>query len=66
MQPHDQRGMKLKLDQVCEMVAEAGFNGMAIDLGASDVAVAHAVRPHMEATGLPPLIVAFPKTIARL
>ena len=66
MQPHDQRGMKLKLDQVCEMVAEAGFNGMAIDLGASDVAVAHAVRPHMEANGLTPLIVAFPKTIESL
>lgn len=63
MQPHDQTGVKLPHDQVCEMVAQAGFDGMAIDLGASDVAVAHAVRPYMEAHGLTPLIVAFPKTI---
>ena len=66
MQPHDQTGVKLPFDQVCEMVAGAGFDGMAIDLGASDVAVAHAVRPHMEANGLTPLIVAFPKTIESL
>lgn len=66
MQPHDQTGVKLPHDQVCEMVAGAGFDGMAIDLGASDVAVAHAVRPHMEANNLTPLIVAFPKTIESL
>ena len=66
MQPHDQHGMKLPHDQVCEMVAAAGFDGMAIDLGASDVAVAHAVRPHMATNGLTPLIVAFPKTIESL
>ncbi len=66
MQPHDQTGIKLPFDQVCAMVAEAGFDGMAIDLGASDVAVAHAVRPHMAANNLTPLIVAFPKTIESL
>ena len=32
MQPHDQTGIKLPYDQVCEMVANAGYNGMAIDL----------------------------------
>ena len=63
MQPHDATGVKLPYDQVCEMVAGAGYDGMAIDLGASDVAVAHAVRPHMERNRLTPLIVAFPKTI---
>ncbi len=63
MQPHDQSGVKLPYDQVCEMVAGAGFDGMAIDLGAADVAVAHQVRPHMEAQNLTPLIVAFPTTI---
>lgn len=63
MQPHDQSGVKLPYDQVCEMVAGAEFNGMAIDLGAADVAVAHEVRPHMQTHGLTPLIVAFPKTI---
>lgn len=66
MQPHDPTGVKLPRDQVCEMVAGAGFDGMAIDLGASDVAVAHAVRPHMERNGLTPLIVAFPKTLQSL
>ncbi len=48
------------------MVAEAGYDGLAIDLGAGDVAQAHAVRPHMERFGLTPLIVAFPKTIESL
>lgn len=66
MQPHDQTGVKLPFDQVCDMVAGTGFDGMAIDLGASDVAVAHQVRPHMERVGLTPLIVAFPKTIDSL
>ena len=66
MQPHDQTGVKLPYDQVCEMVSGAGFDGMAIDLGASDAAVAHAVRPHMQANGLTPLIVAFPKSIESL
>ena len=66
MQPHDQSGVKLPYDQVCEMVASAGFDGMAIDLGASDVSVAHEVRPHMDTNGLTPLIVAFPKTIESL
>ena len=66
MQPHDPTGIKLPYDQVCEMVAQAGYAGMAIDLGASDVDTAHAVRPHMEANGLIPLIVAFPKTIDSL
>lgn len=66
MQPHDPTGQKLPFDQVCEMVAQAGYHGMAIDLGASDVSTAHAVRPHMEANGLTPLIVAFPKTLESL
>ena len=66
MQPHDQTGIKLPYDHVCEMVAEAGYAGMAIDLGASDVSTAHEVRPHLEANGLTPLIVAFPKTIESL
>ncbi|MEO0358798.1 MAG: sugar phosphate isomerase/epimerase [Pseudomonadota bacterium] len=66
MQPHDQTGVKLPYDQVCEMVAGAGYHGMAIDLGAGDVAQAHEVRPHMERAGLTPLIVAFPKTVESL
>ena len=61
--PHDQSGVILPFDQLCEMVASAGYDGMAIDLGAGDLEQAHAVRPHMERCGLTPLIVAFPKTI---
>jgi hypothetical protein len=66
MQPHDQTGIKLPYDQVCEMVANADYDGMAIDLGAGDVTQAHEVRPHMERHGLTPLIVAFPKTVEGL
>lgn len=66
MQPHDQTGIKLPYDEVCEMVSFAGYDGMAIDLGAGDVAQAHEVRPHMERHGLTPLIVAFPKTVESL
>ena len=64
--PHDQSGVILPFDQLCEKVASAGYDGMAIDLGAGDVAQAHAVRPHMERYGLTPLIVAFPQTIDSL
>ena len=66
MQPHNQTGVKLPYDEVCEMVATAGYDGMAIDLGAGDVAQAHEVRPHMQRYGLTPLIVAFPKTVEGL
>ena len=66
MMPHDQSGVILPFDQICEMVASAGYDGMAIDLGASDVEQAHAVWPHMKRHGLTPLIVAFPKTINSL
>lgn len=66
MQPHDQTGTILSYDEVCSKVAEAGYDGMAIDLGAGDVAQAREVAPIMDKYGLTPLIVAFPKTIASL
>ena len=66
MMPYDASGTILPLDAICEKVAAAGYDGMAIDLGAGDVAQAHAVRPHMEKNGLTPLIVAFPKTVESL
>jgi hypothetical protein len=66
MQPHDQSGVVLPFDRVCGMVADAGYAGLAIDLGAADVNTAFAVRPHMEREGLTPLIVAFPKTVDSL
>lgn len=63
MQPHDATGEILPYEVVCEKVAAAGYHGLAIDLGAADISVAHAVRPHIEAMGLTPLIVAFPKEV---
>jgi hypothetical protein len=66
MMPHDASGTVLGLDAIAAKVAEAGFDGMAIDLGAADVAMAHAVRPHLEREGLTPLIVAFPRSVAAL
>lgn len=66
MQPHDQSGALLSLEAAAETVAAAGFDGMAIDLGAADVATAHAIRPHLERLGLTPLIVAFPRSVEGL
>ncbi len=66
MQPHDRTGVKLPYDRVCAMVAEAGYEGLAIDLGAADVEEAYKVRPFIEREGLTPLIVAFPKTVESL
>ena len=66
MMPHDASGTILGYDAIAETVAAAGYDGMAIDLGAGDVAQAHAVRPHMERHGLTPLIVAFPRTVESL
>ena len=66
MMPHDASGDILPYDAICEKVAVAGYDGMAIDLGAGDVAQARAVRPHMERNGLTPLLVAFPRTVESL
>lgn len=66
MQPHDQSGEILPHDRVCGMVRDAGFDGLAIDLGAADVETAYAVRPHLEREGLIPLIVAFPRSVEGL
>lgn len=66
MQPHDAYGDILPLDRIAGMVADAGYAGLAIDLGAADVEMAHAARPHLEREGLTPLIVAFPKSVESL
>ena len=66
MMPHDQSGEVLPLDRIAGMVRDAGYDGMAIDLGAADVEMAHAVRPHLEREGLTPLIVAFPRSVESL
>ena len=66
MQPHDASGDILPLDRIAGMVADAGHAGRAIDLGAADVEMAHAVRPHLQREGLTPLIVAFPQSVESL
>jgi hypothetical protein len=48
------------------MVAEAGFDGMALDLGASDMAAAEACLPYFEKHGLGCMINAFPTTLEGL
>ena len=48
MSPHDDTGNKLPDEKICELVFEAGYNGMAIDLGASDVKKAFELQPIME------------------
>ena len=61
MRPHDDTGKILDLDKICALVAEAGYDGLAIDLGAGDVKLANDVYPYIKKSGLTPLIVAFPK-----
>lgn len=48
------------------MVADAGHDGLAIDLGAANVEMAHAGRPYLQHEGLTPLILAFPKSVESL
>jgi hypothetical protein len=49
-----------------DRVRDAGFDGMAIDLGAMDLAAARAVVPEFARTGLGGLLTAFPRSIAGL
>ena len=63
MMPHDQSGVILSYEEICEKVAAAGYDGMALDLGAGDIAQAREVQPIVARYGLTPLIVAFPKTV---
>lgn len=49
-----------------ERVRDAGFDGMAIDLGAMDLAAARAVVPEFTRTGLRGLLTTFPRSIEEL
>lgn len=66
LQPHDQTGVRLPYRDVVLMVKEAGYAGLALDLGAADIAVVDEVAPLLADAGLTPLLVAFPKTVAEL
>ncbi|GGD35877.1 sugar phosphate isomerase/epimerase family protein [Aureimonas glaciei] len=49
-----------------DQVKAAGFDGMAIDLGAMDLATAWAVVPEFARSGLAALLTAFPRSIEEL
>jgi hypothetical protein len=49
-----------------DRVSEAGFDGMAIDLGAMDIEAARKVVPDFRRTGLKGLLTAFPRSIEEL
>ena len=66
MQPHAPDGVKVPVEQAFEMVAGAGYDGMAIDLGVSDIETARRTLPLFDRHGLGCLIMAFPKTIEGL
>ncbi len=66
MQPHDPTGVKLPYEQVVEMVAEAGYHGMALDFGATSVEDVKRIQPMMARAGLTPFLVDFPKTVEGL
>ncbi len=66
MQPHGPDGVKVPVERAFEMVAEAGYDGMAIDLGAADMELMLPTRPLFRRHRLGCLIMAFPKTIEGL
>jgi hypothetical protein len=49
-----------------DRVRDAGFDGMAIDLGAMDIVAARALIPEFGRTGLRGLLTAFPRSIEEL
>jgi len=49
-----------------DRVREAGFDGMAIDLGAMDIVAARALAPEFVRTGLKGLLTAFPRSTEEL
>jgi len=51
------------VDASFDRVAEAGYDGMAIDLGALSLEAARATVPHFTRTGLAGLVTAFPRSI---
>jgi hypothetical protein len=59
-------GKERSVEESFEMVAAAGFDGMAIDFGVTDMEAARKTRPLFEKHGLGCLLIAFPKTIESL
>ncbi len=59
-------GIERSVEESFEMVAAAGYHGLAIDLGATDIESALKTRPLFEKHDLGCLINAFPRTIESL
>lgn len=59
-------GKERSHEESFEMVADAGYHGMAIDLGATALEDARKLRPHFERHNLGCMINAFPTTIEGL
>jgi hypothetical protein len=59
-------GKERSVEESFEMVAAAGFDGMAIDFGVTDIEAARKTRPLFEKHGLGCLLIAFPRTIEGL
>jgi hypothetical protein len=59
-------GKERTLEESFEMVAAAGYDGMAIDFGATDIATAYRAKPLFEKHKLGCLLIAFPGTVSAL
>ena len=59
-------GTERSVEESFEMVAAAGFDGMAIDFGVTDMDAARKTKPLFEKHRLGCLLVAFPRTIEAL
>jgi hypothetical protein len=59
-------GKERSVEESFDMVATAGFDGMAIDFGVTDIDAALKTKPLFEKYGLGCLLIAFPKTVEAL
>ena len=59
-------GKERTVEEAFQMVADAGYHGMAIDLGVTDLDTARTMKPHFERHGLGCMINAFPRSIEGL
>ena len=59
-------GVELPLAEKFQSVAEAGYDGLSIDMAANDIPTVEQARPLFREYGLGCLVVAFPKTVEDL
>jgi hypothetical protein len=63
MQPAKRDGRLRRLPESIEMIAEAGFDGVGIDLWAIDMAGARGLRDQLKSLGLGVILTAFPNKL---